>query len=143
MRYRHTQIGHLMIAALLGGLVLVAHVAAATHFHWTTVVGLVLLVAALATFATLTVEVTPEAVQVRLGPGLVRRRVRLSQIESVALVRNAWYYGWGIRLIPRGWLWRVSGLRAVELRLRNGRRFAIGSDEPQSLADAIASHLVA
>jgi hypothetical protein len=53
------------------------------------------------------------------------------------VVRNRWYYGWGIRITPRGWLYNVSGLDAVELALKNGKCVRIGSDEPHALARAI------
>ena len=35
------------------------------------------------------------------------------------------------------WLWNVSGLQAVELVLNNGKRFRIGTDEPENLVNAI------
>ena len=49
-------------------------------------------------------------------------------------VTTHWIYGWGIRWIPGGWLWNVSGLDGVELALVSGRRFRIGTDEPEQLA---------
>jgi len=52
-------------------------------------------------------------------------------------VRNQWWWGWGIRLIPGGWLYNVSGLDAVELKMKNGRIFRIGTDEAQRLAEFI------
>lgn len=42
-----------------------------------------------------------------------------------------------VLLIPRGTLWNVNGMRAVELELASNRRFAIGSDEPEALQAAI------
>jgi hypothetical protein len=35
------------------------------------------------------------------------------------------------------WLWNVSGLNAIELTLKNSKRFRIGTDEPEKLVDAI------
>jgi hypothetical protein len=41
-------------------------------------------------------------------------------------------------LIPgQGWLWNVSGIDAVELTMKNGDRFRIGTDEPEKLVTAI------
>jgi hypothetical protein len=51
------------------------------------------------------------------------------------------FYGWGIRWIPGGWLWNVSGLDGVELVLVNNRRFRVGTDEPEQLAAAIQGAL--
>ena len=83
-------------------------------------------------------DVDSQHVRIALGVGIVRRRIALREIVSCRPVRNAWWYGWGIRLTPRGWLWNVSGLDAVELMYRSGRHFRIGTDEPQRLSDAIS-----
>jgi hypothetical protein len=61
----------------------------------------------------------------------------MNQITSARTVTTHWIYGWGIRWIPGGWLWNVTGLDGVELALVNGRRFRIGTDEPERLAAAI------
>ena len=45
--------------------------------------------------------------------------------------------GWGIRLTPYGWLYNVSGLEAVAISLRDGRKFALGTDDPDGLVTAI------
>ncbi len=52
-------------------------------------------------------------------------------------LRIRWWYGWGIHLTPYRWLYNVSGLEAVAITLRNGRKFALGTDDPQDLVDAI------
>ncbi len=84
---------------------------------------------------TLTVEVDDAQVRLRFGVGMVRKSFRLDEIASCRPVRNKWWWGWGIRLIPGGWLYNVSGLDAVELVLNNGKVFRIGTDEPQVLSD--------
>jgi hypothetical protein len=38
------------------------------------------------------------------------------------------------------WLWNVSGMGAVELQLKNGSRFRIGTDEPETLARAVEAY---
>jgi len=74
---------------------------------------------------------------VRFGPGPIRKRVKLNEIESCKVVKNHWYYGWGIRLTPHGILYNVSGFYAVEIKLRTGRLYRIGTDTPQELEVAI------
>jgi hypothetical protein len=59
--------------------------------------------------------------------------VRLGDITDIRQVRNKWYYGWGIRKIPGGWMYNVWGLDAVELELQSGKKFRIGTDEPTEL----------
>jgi hypothetical protein len=89
-------------------------------------------------FSTLTVEVDDEAIRLRFGIGLVRKRIGLSEVRAWQEVRNPWYSGWGIRLARGGVLWNVSGFDVVELVLADGRRFRIGTDEPSALVSAIA-----
>jgi hypothetical protein len=97
----------------------------------------VLLLLVLLFSSALTVSVSTELIECRFGPGLVRRRIHPGRVKAAQTVRNKWYYGWGIRLIPQGWLWNVAGLDAVEPTLIDGKRFRIGTDEPQTLLDAI------
>jgi hypothetical protein len=105
------------------------------------VVIVVLVGCLLALFSTLTVIVQDQALDVFFGPGLIRRRIPLRRIREVRLVRTPWYYGWGIRLTPTGWLWNVSGLGGVEIQFDDGHRFRIGSDEPKTLADVLLREL--
>jgi len=87
-------------------------------------------------FSRLSVEVTEEIV-VRFGRRWPRRTIDPSAITATRVVRNSPWYGWGIRWIRKGSLWNVWGLDAVELDLTNGRRFRIGTDEPDELLAAI------
>ena len=100
-----------------------------------------LLVVVLLNFCTLTVTVSDGWLDCRFGLGLIWRRIRLSDVQLAEPVRNKWYYGWGIRLTPYGWLWNVSGLDAVEVTFANGRKFRIGTDDPEPLLTAIRGQL--
>ena len=73
------------------------------------------------------------------GPGLIHKTFAASDIREARIVRNRWFYGWGIRWTPHGWLFNVSGLDAVEVELRSGRQYRIGTDEPRQLHEAIGS----
>lgn len=88
-------------------------------------------------FPTLTVVVQRDRIQCFFGLGLVRRQLPMRDIVEVSIARNHWLHGWGLRLIPGGWLWNVSGFDAVELRLQGGKRFRIGTDQPEALYAAI------
>ena len=88
-------------------------------------------------FGALTVEVDAEAIRLRFGIGLVRKRIPIGDVKGWREVRNPWYTGWGIRLGPGYVLWNVSGRDAVELALASGRGFRVGTDEPAALAAAL------
>ncbi len=61
-------------------------------------------------------------------------RLRIVACEPI---RIKWWYGWGIHLTAYGWLYNVSGLNAVAITLRNGRKFALGTDDPNGLVKAL------
>jgi hypothetical protein len=63
--------------------------------------------------------------------------VRLSEIVGSKPIRIRWWYGWSIHLTPYGWLYNVSGFDAVAITLRDGRKFALGTDDPYGLTTAI------
>jgi hypothetical protein len=136
--YRHTQIGWaiLGVVAAVAVLVLPRLPAAGTGVPGGPLLVVLALVVLL--FSTLTVEVDGEAIRLRFGIGLVRKRIGLAEVRAWQAVRNPWYSGWGIRLARGGVLWNVSGFDAVELVLADGRRFRIGTDEPSALVSAIA-----
>ena len=134
--YRHTQFG-LLTAISLGIAIIVTLVVVSETGEWfgLIIAGVLLLTELL--FATLTVAVDRDALRFHFGIGLIRKTIPLRDIETVRVVRNSWLYGWGIRYTPHGWLYNVSGLGAVELQLRSGKKMRIGSDEPNRLARAI------
>jgi hypothetical protein len=134
MHYKRTQIGWLMILVL--GVVTLIVVASGASLAVAAI-----LAACLVLFPTLTVEGTERGLDVRFGPGLVRRRISWADIRAARPVRNTWLAGWGIRWIGSGWMYNVSGLDAVELSLASGRTFRIGTDDPRGLHAFIAAHL--
>lgn len=89
-------------------------------------------------FNRLTIYVNNVSVTFTLGTGLVRKRFLISDIKSCKPVRNSPFYGLGIRMIPGGWLYSVSGLGAVELAFKSRKSVVrIGTDKPEAVADAI------
>jgi hypothetical protein len=138
--YRHTQPAPLMwgAAALGAGVLAFGATQAGSPAERAALLGGLGLVGLSAyLFASLTVEVDAREVRFHFGPGFWPKRFALDEVEAVEAVRNHPLYGWGIRLTPHGWLYNVSGLGAVELRLRGGRRVRIGTDEPEELLRAI------
>jgi hypothetical protein len=136
--YRHTQVGYLMIAVLgilALGVAVVAFMTGAKLILVT--LGAILLCVLL--FPTLTTVVQGNQVTCFFGSGLIQRTIVLDEVAAVSVVQNPWFYGWGLRLIPGGSLWSVSGFDAVEVRLVDGKRFRIGTDEPHELCSALAT----
>ena len=139
MRYQHTQIGHLIIWTLLIGAVLFAIgpvFESSPHPETAVIVSIVLLVI-LVLFYKLTISIDDESLYASFGIGIIRKRVPMAEIVACEPVRIRWWYGWGIHLTPYGWLYNVAGWDAVAITLQVGRKFALGTDDPQGLTDAI------
>ena len=138
-RYEHTQIGHLIIWALLIGAALLSTGAAfesSPHPGTALIVSIAFLVI-LALFYKLTITINAERLCACFGIGIIRKSVPLAEIAECEPIRIRWWFGWGIHLTPYGWLYNVSGLDAVAITLRDGRKFALGTDDPQGLVAAI------
>ena len=108
-----------------------------TNFLITAIMVLILFI--LASFTTLTTSIDKNCLQIKFGYGIFRKKFLLSEIVSTKQVKNHWYYGLGIRLWlwPKMWIYNVSGFDAVEIIMRNGRIYRIGTDEPEKLETAI------
>jgi len=93
----------------------------------------------LASFATLQARIDKKYLYIKFGYGIFRKKFSLNDIVSAKAVKNHRRYGWGIRgwLRPKMWIFNVSGFDAVEIGLKNGSRYRIGTDEPKQLEQAI------
>ena len=100
---------------------------------------MVLIVFILAPFTTLTTSIDGNYLRIKFGYGIFARKFALDQIASVQSVNNHWYYGWGIKVWcwPYMWIYNVSGFDAVEIIMRNGKMYRIGTDAPGELEVAI------
>ncbi|MDP6602464.1 MAG: hypothetical protein QGH76_09240 [Phycisphaerales bacterium] len=142
--YRHTQKGTVVRVCMLMAIMLCVVIGVfSANMPWGARLGLLgitlFLVLLTWLFGSLTVEVDDDELRHWFGPGFWRKAYPLHDIDSAEPVRNHWIYGWGIRLTPGGWLYNVSGLEAVQVQLRTGRRFRIGTDDPDGLSKAIAA----
>jgi hypothetical protein len=146
--YKHTQIGYLMLFVTLAVLALFAWVQitaraeppsvdSGTNFAVSAIMALILFI--FASFATLSASIDENYLRIKFGYGIFRRKFALNQIASVQAVKNHWYYGWGMRLWfwPKMWIYNVSGFDAVEIIMRNGKIYRIGTDTPSELEAAI------
>ena len=91
----------------------------------------------LALFHSLTVRVTSNDISIAFGAGWIRKEFMIDHIEHASIVRTRWYHGWGIKMIRGGWLFNVSGFDAVQLNMRDGKIYQIGTDQPEQLLAAI------
>lgn len=137
MLYQHTQTGYATLIALGAGLVPIVLLMLVTGFNWVALVVLIIVAVSLWLFSTLTIEIRPDTFHFRFGPGLIRKTFLLKNIAAYRAVKNPWYYGWGIHLTRHGWLFNVSGFWAVELQMKSGKRYRVGTDDAEGVVSAL------
>jgi len=144
--YSHTQIGYwlrfgMWLGALVYPAILLIKPETETEIQLVTYLiggftGLFLFVGGWI-FGSLTVNVTANQVQWHFGPGFWKKSIARDQITSTTAIRTKWWYGFGIRLSPHGWLYNVQGLDAVLITEISGKTTLIGTDEPVVLVQAL------
>lgn len=135
MRYEHTQVGHVIIWSVLV-IILVTNVGFIGNHAPPLIISIILLVCLLL-FYRLKVTIDDTTLRASFGPAIIRKQVRLAEIAGCGPIRIRWWYGWGIHLTPYGWLYNVSGFDAVAIRLRDGKKLALGANDPHGLTNAI------
>jgi len=136
--YQHTQTGWVIIAAMIPApliLLIVALTTGQNYLMWLTILFIVLTML----FYKLSVTVSHQEINIHFGIGLIKKKFDLSEIESVSKIKYPRYYGYGVRRTPKGWMYNVAGNKAVELNLKNGKVFWIGTDDPDDLERAVKS----
>ena len=141
MRYYHRQIGTVVVIGLTTSIAFLVSML--------TLKGDTALIVPLASalvligvlFFSLTIQIDKGELKFWFGVGLIRKRIALTKIASCKVTTSSILYGWGIHLTLRGWLYNVSGFNAVEINLKDGKRFLLGSDEPHELCAALEKEI--
>lgn len=145
MKYNHTQVGYLMIYVLIAITVLFIYVVNQIWIEFYSLTSMILIFLILLSFMTLNVSIDNDALSVKFWYWLYTTFFLLNEIESVRVVKNPWYIWWWIRF----WFWprktiiyNVSGFNAVEIVLKNGKIYRIGTDEAEVLEKAINESII-
>jgi hypothetical protein len=141
--YKHKQEGYLIWAILVcvllifSGFLLYSNMYDAIGMGAIVIISLITLI--LLNFTSLTVQIEPEVLKIYFGPGLIRKHIVIDTIRYYQAVQTPWYWGYGIRLFPGGVLWNVSGSQAIDLFLKDGSRFRLGTDDSDGLIQALVN----
>ena len=135
--YKHTQIGYSLLNSYTFVFLVIGVINIVTEFAPLALLALIFILLTISTFAALTVTVNRRVITLRFGVGIIRKEFQLDDVQRYQAVKNPWYYLLGIRYTPRGWLFAVSGNSAVELEMKNGKYYRIGTDEPDKLVEAL------
>ena len=137
--YSHTQVGYLLRFALWAGF---APLIVLAFIMWSSFSAIPFIVATFFlligwVFGSLTVEVATTELRWAFGPGFWKKSIARDQIASAEATRTKFWYGFGIRATPHGWLYNVQGLDAVLVTEISGKTTLIGTDEPEALVRAL------
>lgn len=139
MKYSHTQIGTLMIVVLIIVCVIFGIIGTQQEMPPIAIAVLLLVLVMMSSMLTLTVKIDEQYLRLKFGYGLFWRKWKLETLAAARPAKHAWWHGWGIRFVPwkKMWIYNLSGFDVVEVTTKNGRRFRVGTDEPQRLAQEI------
>jgi len=138
-KYKHTQIGWAMFVVAVA----IAFVLPIFLPHSPKAMPGIYLVrviagAILLLFPTLSVEIDSSFIRFYFGLGVIGKKLALDDIASCRKLRTSWLNGWGIHgCLGKSWLYNVSGFDAIELVMKNGMKYYIGTDDPSGLLGAI------
>jgi len=138
MIYKHSQNGKVLTLSMaLLAVIFFILVALDPSQMWPA--GIIVVVAVLIVwlFSSLNVAVDEHRFYFWFGPGVMQKNYSLKDVASCQPVSNPWWYGWGIHLTQDGWVYNVSGFKAVQIILTNGKKFRVGTDEPEKLSQVI------
>lgn len=84
-----------------------------------------------------------DATQIRWGFafGWFGGKIDLSNIESFRPVTNSWRHGIGMKITHDGWVYSVSGFKAVELVLSDGEKYRLGTNDQEQLLAVLARNI--
>jgi hypothetical protein len=129
--YEHTQAGTLIVVLMVTLSIVFSILGATVAPPLLVAVPIVALSGWL--FRSLTIEVDQCELRWWFGSGFLEKSVPLDEIVRAQPVRTNFLEGWGIHYSRFGWLYNVSGRDAVAITLKNGERFALGTDEADRL----------
>lgn len=129
--YQHTQPGTAIVTIV--SVICILFAIGAIFIH-SLVFSVLLLGITVWLFRSLTIEISDTELIWYFGSGWPRKAVPRSEIVSAEPIRITFLNGWGIHYTTRGWLYNVSGYGAVAIKLRNGKQFCLGTDQPEELA---------
>lgn len=129
----------LPLLLLFSGLLIKSGLSNTPDFHIHLILVIVFLICLLV-FYKLTIIVDNEFVKFKLGIGLVSKSYKISDLKSCKPIATSVLNGIGIRMLTNGWLYNVTGLKAIELRFVNKNSIVqIGTNKPDEISQLIQS----
>jgi hypothetical protein len=140
MHYQNKQMGTALLL-VMGAVILFVSLMAFDNSNEVTLPVIIFIGLISFLFHSLNITVNEHEINWSFGPGFWKKSVKLEAVNSVNVIKTKWYYGLGIRYIPSGWLYIVSGTTAIQLELKDGSKINLGTNDPDNLVEAIKSQL--
>ncbi|MBQ4836137.1 MULTISPECIES: hypothetical protein [Pseudoalteromonas] len=100
--------------------------------------GIILVLVAIAFYGlTIKVDTTAQQLSWWFGPKVAKKTIRFEDIESVRAVTNSFRHGIGIRISHDGWVYSVSGFKAIEVNMVDGTKYRLGTSDQAGLLEAL------
>jgi len=144
-KYKYTEVGVATILLILLAGVFTAYVVIAelrtSPGPFLMVVGFAvvgLFIFALAAFYSFTIQIAGEKLDFWFGFGVGKRSFDIADIRSIEIVKTPWYYFWGIKSIPGGWLYSIApGGEAIELVFMDRKKIHLGTNRAAEIKERI------
>lgn len=83
-------------------------------------------------------DIDKDAIRIRYAP-FIKREVPWSEVASAEVLNYGFVGGWGIRLwTSYGTVYNVRGNKGLAIKLKNGKKFLIGTQKEEELREFIA-----
>jgi len=145
MAYKEKQIGWTFISLMLAVWAVIAITfllnAGSKPLGWTSflvataLIGLVVLL-----FYQMKLETQKGGIRISYGIGWISIFLAVDRIDKTESIKTPWYWGLGIRHTPKGILYNIQSLSAVQIFYQVGtqkKTVMIGSKTPENLASAL------
>jgi len=135
--YKHKQYALFIFVVLawIGGFVALAWNLIGADTPLMVFTGILILVAFI--FHGLTIRVNSQTISWAFGPGVAGQTLQLDDIAEAKAVQNSFRHGIGMRITHDGWIYSVSGFSAVQLTLKDGMQYRLGTNDQQGLLAAL------
>lgn len=144
---KYTQIGTISIAVFIPLLLIfiIRLFHSGVSLQWESIglqVLVLVLLVCLLTFYKLTICIDETTISFTFGIGWFGRSYKFSEIKSCEPVKNPWLAGIGIRWMGNGWLYNVSGLKAIKLIFKHKTSIVrIGTNVPKEICALVREKL--
>jgi hypothetical protein len=149
IRYKNFQFGWFIVITLA---VIIIWMTLAYIHQWGTnpidtyvyILFMIIFGVVLSMFYGMTVIVTDKHLKIKFGIGIYIKKIELSAIKSVTILKYPFYSGYGIRILPNGILYNVSGSYAIEIKIK-GKKNAVlvGTNDWDNLKEIIEKSISA